>query len=671
MTRSSGHGAPANLTQKLLLSHLVDGELLPGQDIRVDVDQILVEDATGTMAGMQFELLGVDDAAVPLAVMYVDHNVLQIDDKNMQDHRYLRSFSERYGLWFSPPGHGISHYIHIERFARPGQLLVGADSHTTTSGALGMFATGAGGLEVAVAMAGYGFELPCPRVIGVELTGRLRPGVEAKDVVLELLRRYGVRGGTGAVFEFSGDGVAGLSTAARGTICNMAMETGATTAVFPADEETRAWLAAQGREPDFRPLAADPGAAYEEQVQIDLSALEPLVALPQSPGNVVPVAEVAGTEVVQVCVGSSVNSAYEDLATVAGVLRGRAVHRGVQLTVTPGSRQVLDVIARSGVYADLLAAGARMLEPICGPCIGIGQAPIKDSPSLRTFNRNFPGRSGTAEDQVYLCSPSTAAASALTGAITDPRTGDRPPLRPVVPPDLTLHERHIAPPLPAAERRTIPIERGENLVPPPLPEPLPEDLDAPVLIVVPDDISTGDMAPDGVIAMSVWSNIAECARFMFRRLDPGFYDRARNEGGGIIVGGHNYGQGSSREHAALAPQHLGVRAVVARSFARIHRRNLIAVGILPLVLGDREYELARAGQRWRVPGLAAAVTDGGETVTAEVDDGQRIQLTLALTPNERAVLAAGGLIAHIRAGGRSPVPAAGGGKRLQERPVLR
>lgn len=644
-----------NLTQKLLRSHLVDGELVAGQDIRVDVDQILVEDATGTMAGMQFELLGADDVAVPLAVMYVDHNVLQIDDKNMQDHRYLRSFSERYGLRFSPPGHGISHYIHLERFARPGQLLVGADSHTTTSGALGMFATGAGGLEVAVAMAGYGFELPCPRVIGVELTGRLGPAVEAKDVVLELLRRYGVRGGTGAVFEFFGEGVAGLSTAARATICNMAMETGATTAVFPADEETRAWLAAQGREEDFRALAADPGAEYDEQLRLDLAAFEPLVALPQSPGNVVPVAEVAGTEVVQVCVGSSVNSAYEDLATVAAVLRGRTVHPGVQLTVTPGSRQILDVIARSGVYHDLLATGARMLEPICGPCIGIGQAPIKGRPSLRTFNRNFPGRSGTAEDQVYLCSPSTAAASALTGTITDPRTVDRPPLQPAVPPDLALHDRHITTPLPAAGRRAVQIERGENLVPPPPPEPLPEDLDAPVLIVVPDDISTGDMAPDGAIAMSVWSNIAECARYVFRRLDPGFYQRATAEGGGIIVGGHNYGQGSSREHAALAPQYLGVRAVAARSYARIHRRNLIAVGIVPLVLGDREYEDARAGQRWRLTGLAAAVTGGAETVTAEVEDGQLIHLALALTPNERAVLAAGGLVAHIRGGGRSPV----------------
>jgi aconitate hydratase len=661
MADRTGHdgAGPVNLTAKLLGGHLVDGELRAGEDIRVAVDQILVEDATGTMAGMQFEQLGEDDVAVPLAVMYVDHNVLQIDDKNMQDHRYLRSFSERFGLSFSPPGHGISHYIHLERYARPGDLLVGADSHTTTSGAVGMFATGAGGLEVAVAMAGFGFDLPCPRVIGVELTGRLGPAVEAKDVVLELLRRYGVRGGTGAVFEFFGDGVAALSTAARATICNMAMETGATTAVFPSDDETRAWLAAQGREEDFRPLAADPGAGYDEQIRVDLSALEPLIALPQSPGNVVPVADVAGTDVVQVCVGSSVNSAYEDLATVAAVLRDRAVHPGVQLTVTPGSRQVLDIIARSGVYQDLLASGARMLEPICGPCIGIGQAPIKDRPSLRTFNRNFPGRSGTAEDRVYLCSPSTAAASALTGTITDPRTVDRPALRPAAAPDLGLHERHIEPPRPPDARRAVRIERGENLVPPSPPEPLPDDLDAAVLIVVPDDISTGDMAPDGAIAMSVWSNIAECARFMFRRLDPDFYQRAREAGGGIIVGGHNYGQGSSREHAALVPQHLGVRAVVARSYARIHRRNLIAVGIVPLVLGDEEYEAAGEGQRWRIPGLAAAVADGAERVTAEVDDGRRMELTLALTSGERAVLSAGGLIAHIRSGNRSRVTASG------------
>ena len=646
----------ATLTAKLLRSRLADGELVPGTDIRVAVDQVLIEDATGTMTGMQFELLGAAEVAVPLAVMYVDHNVLQIDDKNMQDHRYLRSFAERYGVRFSPPGHGISHYIHLEHFARPGELLVGADSHTTTAGALGMFATGAGGLEVAVAMAGHGFELPCPRVIGVELTGRLGPAVEAKDVVLELLRRYGVRGGTGAVFEFFGDGVAAIPTTGRATICNMVMETGATTAVFPSDDETRAWLAAQGRERDFRPLAADPGAGYDEHVHLRLDALEPLVALPQSPGNVVPVEEAAGTEVVQVCVGSSVNSAYEDLATVAAALRGRAVHPGVQLTVTPGSRQVLDTIARSGVYQDLLAAGARLLEPICGPCVGIGQAPVKGQASLRTFNRNFPGRSGTAEDRVYLCSPSTAAASALTGVITDPRTLDRPALRPAVAPDLSLHERHITAVRPAAERQATEVERGDNLVSPPLPEPLPDDLDAEVLIVVGDDISTGDMAPDGAIAMSVWSNIAECARFMFRRLDPGFHDRARAVGGGLVVAGHNYGQGSSREQAALAPVHLGVRAIAAASYARIHRRNLIAVGVVPLVLADAgERERVRAGERWHLPGLAAAVAGGDERVTARTDDGRSVELLLPLSPGERTVLGAGGLLAHIRAGGREQV----------------
>ncbi|MGY1690292.1 aconitate hydratase [Geodermatophilus sp. SYSU D01105] len=647
---------PVNLTHKLLRSHLVDGDLVPGQDIRVAVDQVLVEDATGTMTGMQFELLGADDVAVPLAVMYVDHNVLQIDDRNMQDHRYLRSFSQRYGLRFSPPGHGISHYIHIERFARPGELLVGADSHTTTSGALGMFATGAGGLEVAVAMAGYGFDLPCPRVIGVEVTGRLGPAVEAKDVILELLRRHGVRGGTGAVFEFFGDGVAGLPTTGRATICNMAMETGATTAVFPSDEETRRWLADQGRERDFRPLAADPGAECDAYEHIDLSALGPLVAVPQSPGNVVPVAEVAGTELVQVCVGSSVNSAYEDLATVAAALRDRTVSPGIQLTVTPGSRQILDIIMRSGVYQDLLGSGARMLEPICGPCVGIGQAPAKGKPSLRTFNRNFPGRSGTAEDLVYLCSPSTAAASALTGTITDPRTLDRPPLRPAAPPNPELHERHVTEVLPEAERRAVVIERGENLVPPPLPGPLPEDLDGRVVIVVGDDISTGDLAADGAIAMSTWSNIADCARFMFRRIDPDFHDRALRWGGGLVVAGHNYGQGSSREHAALSPLHLGIRAVVARSYARIHRRNLIGVGIVPLVFAAAEGDaLAEQGQHVRIPGLAAAVTGGVETVTAEVDGGQQLRLELQLTSRERAVLAAGGLLAHIRAGGRAPV----------------
>ncbi len=647
---------PLNLTHKILQEHLASGDLVPDADITIGVDQVLVEDATGTMTALQFEMIGATEISVPLAMMYVDHNVIQIDDRNMQDHRFLRSFSDRYGLRFSPPGHGISHYLHLEHFGRPGAVLVGADSHTSMAGALGMVAIGVGGLQAAVALAGYGFDLRCPRVIGVQLTGRLGRSVEPKDVVLELLRRYGVRGGRGAVFEFFGDGVAGLSTPGRATICNMAVEAGATTGIFAADEETRRWLADHDREGDFESLSADPGASYDAVECIDLALLEPLVAVPHSPGDVVPVSEIAGTEVVQVCVGSSVNSSYEDLAVVAAALRGRSVHPGIQLTVTPGSREILNTILASGVYADLLAAGARMLEPICGPCIGIGQAPLKGRPSLRTFNRNFPGRSGTAEDRVYLCSPSTAAASALTGAITDPRTFDFPPLRPAVPSDPAIGRRHITAVLPEDQRHAVVLEQGDNIIAPPVPQPLPADLDARVLIVVGDDISTGDMAPDGAIGMAVWSNIAECAKFMFRRLDPGFYDRALAWGGGLIIGGHNYGQGSSREHAALAPLHLGVRAIIARSYARIHRGNLINVGILPLTLvGDAAGTAAEVGRRWRISGVAAALAAANDTLTAEVTDGGRVELVLDVSPAEREILRAGGLLAHIRAGGRRPV----------------
>jgi aconitate hydratase len=650
--------SPQNLTHKLLRAHLQSGELVPGGDVTVAVDQVLIEDATGTMCAMQFEMLhadgGTGGAAVPLAIIYVDHNVLQIDDKNMQDHRYLHSFAQRYGLLYSPPGHGISHYVHLERFARPGGLLLGADSHSTLAGAVGMFATGAGGLEVAVAMADYGFDLPCPRVVGVELTGRLGAGVEPKDVILELLRRHGVRGGRGSVFEFFGDGVATISTTGRATICNMVVETGATAGVFPADEETHRWLAAQDREDQFTPQAADPGAPYDEVERIDLSTLEPLLARPPSPGDVVPVAEMAGTALVQVCVGSSVNSSYEDLATVAATLRGRSVAPGLVLTVTPGSRQILDTIIRSGVYGDLFDSGARMLEPVCGPCVGIGQAPVRARPSLRTFNRNFPGRSGTLDDAVYLCSPATAAASALTGVVTDPRTVAPPALRPAPAPDTSIHDRHIVAPPPAEHRGAVVVERGDNLVPPPRPGPLPEAIDARVLIVVPDDISTGDMAPDGAIAMSVWSNIAACAEFMFRRLDPEFPARARDWGGGVVVGGHNYGQGSSREHAALAPLHLGVRVIAAGSYARIHRRNLIAVGIVPLVIADADRAVTEVGETWHIPGLGAAVRSGAESVIATTEE-RDIALQLALSAGERAVLAAGGLLAHVRAGGRPRV----------------
>lgn len=640
------------LTYKILRAHLIAGELTPGSDITVRPDQILIEDATGTMTAMQFEALDIDSVRVPLAVMYVDHNVLQIDDKNMQDHRYLETFCRRYGLHYSPAGHGISHYIHLERFVKPGDLLLGADSHTSTAGAAAMFATGAGGLEVAVSMAGYGFEFPCPRVVGVELIGELAEAVEAKDIVLELLRRYGVRGGRGSVFEFHGAGLAQLSITARATIANMIIETGATTAIFPSDDQTLRWLSEQGRDADFRPLHADTGAEYDESVHIDLTTLAPLVAVPHSPGNVVAVRDISGTPISQVCVGSSVNSSYDDLAIVAATLRGRRVHPEVQLTVTPGSRQILATMVESGVYQDLMQAGARMLEPICGPCVGIGQAPLQGAASLRTFNRNFPGRSGTAEDHVYLCSPSTAAASALAGRITDPTAREKIELRAQPTPDTSIHNRHISEPLPPAERAVVTVERGPNLVPPALLEPVDNDLSAPVLICVGDDVSTGDMAPDGAVAMSVWSNIAVCARYMFHRFDPTFHARATESDTGIIVAGHNYGQGSSREHAALIPAHLGIRLIAARSYARIHRRNLIAVGIVPAVLPDDAPPVA-AGDTWRITGLRPALLRGDLDVGVEIPGSDHgLRLSLDLTPGERKVVTAGGLLAHIKQRGR-------------------
>jgi aconitate hydratase len=644
---------PRNLTQKLLGAHLAEGDLVPKEEIDLTVDQILIEDATGSMTALQFEALGADSVAVPLAVMYVDHNVLQIDDKNMDEHRFLQSFSAHYGIHYSRPGNGISHYVHLERFARPGEILVGADSHSTMAGAVGMFAVGAGGLDVAVAMAGYGFTLECPKVVGVELRGELPGWVQSKDIILELLRRYGVRGGLGTVFEFTGEGVATLSVTDRGTICNMITELGATAAVFPSDERVREWLVAQERKDDYVPLAADPGATYGEVEIVDLSTLEPLITKPHSPGNVVPVREVVGTKTVQVCVGSSVNSSYQDLATTAAVLRENIVHPRIEMTVTPGSRQILDTISKSGVYQDLVAAGARMLEPICGPCIGVGQAPSKGEPSIRTFNRNFPGRSGTPGDEVYLCSPATAAATALKGEISDPRElGDPPQMTPASR-NPAVDDRHILAPPPPEEAQSVEIVRGPNIVPPPEGRPLPETLEGRVLIVVEGDVSTGDMAPDGALGMSVWSNIPECAKYMFRRQDPEFHDRALKWGGGFIVGGHNYGQGSSREHAALAPLHLGIRAVVAKSFARIHRRNLIAQGILPLVFADEDdYDRVEQGHVWRMEGVRKAISSRGERLSAKSDAGREIALEVRLLPRERQVLLAGGMLRYLRAGGR-------------------
>ncbi len=619
------------LTEKIIAEHLA-GE--NDQEIELRVDQILLEDATGTMACLQFEALGLDRVAVP-TVSYVDHNVLQFDNKNPEDHAYLRSWAARYGALYSRPGNGISHYLHLERFARPGQVLVGADSHTTMAGALGMVAIGAGATEVAVAMTGRPYPVERPLVVGVELRGRLRPWVQSKDVVLELLRRRGVRGGRGRIFEFHGDGVAALSATDRGTICNMVMETGATTGIFPSDEQTRVWLEAQGRGDQWAELAADEGAAYDETETIDLGELEPLIALPSSPDNVVPVREAAGEPTRQVCVGSSVNSSFEDLAVVAAVLRGRTLPAELDLTVTPGSRQILDLIVRSGVYADLLAFGARILEPACGPCIGMGQAPAAGAVSVRTFNRNFPGRSGTPGDRVYLCSPATAAATALRGEIADPRELGEPPQLTPPPPSPELDDRQIV--VPPRDGRSVELEKGENIVPPPPVRPLADEISGRVLIVVPDDVSTGDMAPDGALGLAIWSNIPACARYYFRRFDPEFAARAQEWGGGIVVGGHNYGQGSSREQAAFAALYLGVRAVVAKSFARIHRTNLIAQGIVPLTFADEsDCDRVEQGDEWTIRGLRSGAVEAP------------VPLELRLTAREREILLAGGLVAYAR-----------------------
>jgi aconitate hydratase len=637
-----------NLVTKILRDHMIDGSLEPGEEVSLRMDQTLLQDATGTMACLQFERMGVDRVQVPLAVQYVDHNIIQLDFKNPDDHRFLQAFAAKYGMYYSRPGNGICHYLHVERFARPGATLIGADSHTTSSGALGAVAIGAGGLDVALVMAGQPFQTPAPKVVGVELTGDLSDWVTSKDVILELLRRRGVRGGLGRIFEFYGPGVANIDVTGRTTICNMIAELGATTGVFPSDERTKEWLEAQQRPDDFVELSADEGAGYDEHEHIELDKLEPLIAKPHSPGNVVPVSEVAGTKAAQVCIGSSVNSGFDDLAIAAAVLRDETVYPGLVMTVTPGSRQILDSIAQTGVYSDLVRAGARMLEPVCGPCVGMGQAPPSNSVSVRTFNRNFPGRSGTMTDQVYLTTPTVAAATALRGVITDPRELGEYPELPKAPANPAVDDRQILEPAPPEEASGIEIPRGPNIEPPPEAPELPDSLGGTVTIVVEDDISTGDLAPDGVEVMSFRSNVPEISRFTFRRFDPEYHKKAIAVAPGFIVGGHNYGQGSSREHAALAPLHLGVRAVIAKSFARIHRRNLVSQGILPLRFKDEsDYDRFEQGQRWELQDLRQRLENGDEEIPARMDDTE-VTLLAEYSPRERDILLAGGVLRQLR-----------------------
>ena len=633
--------AARSLTYKILEQHLVSGRLTPGEEIAIRVDQTLTQDATGTMAYLQFEAMGIPRVRTKLSVSYVDHNMLQTDFRNADDHRYLQSVAAKYGVYFSRPGNGICHQVHLERFAVPGDVLLGSDSHTPTSGGLGMIAIGVGGLDIAMAMGGAPFHLACPKVTLVRLTGTLRPWVSGKDVIFEVLRRLTVKGGVGRVMEYGGPGVQSLSVPQRATITNMGAELGATTSIFPSDERTREFLTAQGREDAWKPLSADPDSAYDDVVEINLDDLEPMVACPSSPDAVKPISEVQGVKVDQVCVGSCTNSSYRDLMTVASILRGRTVSPRLSMTVSPGSRQVFEMIARNGALADMIAAGARILESGCGPCIGQGQAPPSGGVSVRTFNRNFKGRSGTDDDQVYLASPEVAAATAITGELTDPRTLGNPP-EVAMPTSYPITDDMILPPSERPE--AVEVVRGPNIKPVPRGTPMPSIISGKVLLKVGDNITTDHIMPAGSV-LPLRSNIPAISEYVYQRVDRTFPARAKEAGGGIVVGGENYGQGSSREHAALAPMYLGVRAKIAKSFARIHRTNLINFGILPLVFANpSDYDDVQQGDELEIPAVRDALKAGNEVIVRNVTRGTQYRTLHNLTQREVDILLAGGLL---------------------------
>ena len=637
-----------NLTQKILEAHLVAGRLVPGEEIAVRIDQTLLQDATGTMAMLEFEALGISAVKAQLAVQYVDHNILQTDHKNADDHKYLQTASAHYGLHFSPAGTGICHQVHMERFGIPGQTLLGADSHTPSAAGIAMLGIGAGGLDVAMAMAGYPYHFPCPRVLGVKLTGSLPDWVSAKDVILEMLRRHGVKGCVGKVVEYYGPGVASLSATDRLTIGNLGTELGATSTVFPSDDQTRSYLEAQGRGPSWQALQADAGASYDEHEAIDLTTLEPLIACPSSPGKVVPVREVAGLNVDQVIVGSCANSSFRDLMVVASIVEGRHSHPGTSFHVNPGSRQVLANVAAHGGIMMLLMAGARIHEPGCLGCIGMGQAPGSGDVSLRTMPRNFPGRSGTEGDQVYLCSPETVAAAALRGVITDPRELAQEMSYPHLkdPGQFIIDSSSIIAPSEALRRTEV--ARGPNIKPLPAMDPLPETLEAWVVLQVGNNISTDEIMPAGSKILPLRSNIQALSEFVFSRVAPGFAGACRETGSAAVVGGENYGQGSSREHAALAPRYLGVRAKLAKSFARIHKANLCNFGILPLKFhGAQDYERVSKGARLVFPEVRKRIAAGDREIPVEVD-GIRIVTLLEVSDLERQYLLAGGAMNHVK-----------------------
>ncbi|MEY9928805.1 aconitate hydratase [Catenulispora sp. GP43] len=646
ITGQSVEVAGKNLARKLIEAHLVDGETTPGSEIALRVDQTLTQDATGTLVMLELEALGLKRVRTEVSVQYVDHNLLQTDERNMADHLFLRSAAQRFGLWFSPPGGGVSHPVHMQRFGIPGKSLIGSDSHTCAAGSLGMLAIGVGGLEVALAMAGEPLYLTMPRIWGVRLNGELPTWVSAKDVVLEMLRRHGVKGGVHRIIEYHGPGVATLTAMDRHVIANMGAELGATATVFPSDERVREFLRAEGREDAYVPLEADPDADYDLTEEIDLSTLEPLIAKPSSPGNVVPVREVAGTEVHQVVVGSSANPGLRDFAVVAAILRGRRADGQVSLDINPTSREILADLTKSGATLDLIHAGARLHQTGCLGCIGMGQAPAKGRNSLRTFPRNFPGRSGTDDDQVWLCSPETAAAAALTGRITDPRELG------FAYPDVRLPESSsvdvvvLEHPLPPGLAAEVELVKAESIGGLPELDPLPDRLDVPVVLKAGDNVSTDEILQAGAAALPYRSDIEKLAEFSFTRLDPTYPRRAREAGDHAVIGGENYGQGSSREHAALAPRSLGLRVVIAKSFARIHASNLVNFGVLPLEFTDpADYDAVRPGDELQLEDLSRHLADGEFTV-GNLSQNTTFGVRHRLSPRQIATILAGGRIAE-------------------------
>ena len=635
------------IAEKILKNHLLEGNLVRGEEIGIRIDQTLTQDATGTAVYLQLEAMEIDRVRTELSVAYIDHNTLQAGFENADDHRYIASVAKKHGVRYSRPGNGICHQVHLERFGVPGKTLIGSDSHTPTAGGIGMLGIGAGGLDVAVAMGGGAYYITMPRMIRINLTGRLGDYVAAKDVILAVLKLLGVKGGVGAIVEYGGEGVASLSVPERATITNMGAELGATTSIFPSDDITRAFLKAEGREADFTPIFADEDAVYDAVYEINLADLTPLAACPHSPDNVKPVPELAGKKINQVCIGSCTNSSLRDLLTVAAMLKGKTVHPDVSLSISPGSKQVYTMLAECGALADLIDAGARILECACGPCIGMGFSPNSKGVSLRTFNRNFEARSGTKDAEVYLVSPETAAASALFGVFTDPRVlGTAPEI--TLPDCFKINDNMIDMPAPAQEAKGVEILRGPNIKPIPKGKAPDENLTAEVILKVGDNITTDHIMPAGAKILPFRSNVPKLSEFCFTVCDKDFPERAKAKGGGVIVGGHNYGQGSSREHAALVPLYLGVKAVIAKSFARIHRANLINFGILPLEFkSEADYDTLALGDGIKIDGLFDAVANGTD-ITLTTESGAKIPLSLELSDRQRMILAAGGLLNYTK-----------------------